>query len=47
MASAEWPDLLGGLSGRGFPREVGQDPQAVLGAPCRAVGCESRWQMPA
>lgn len=32
LASAEWPDLLGGLSGRGFSREVGQDPQAVLGA---------------
>lgn len=33
LASAEWPDLLGGLSGRGFPREVGSGPSGCPGGP--------------
>lgn len=53
LASAEWPGLLGGLSGRGFPREVGAGPSGCSGGPraelwdVRAGGrrqCSCCWQ---
>lgn len=38
LASAEWPDLLGGLSGRGFPWEVGSGLSGCPGGPVQSCG---------